>query len=514
LLREILKSEWGFQGFVMSDFIFGLHDGKASLLAGVDLEMPFARQYGKGLKALVEAGQAPEELIDEAVLRLLRQKIRFAQVGDPALYSPTAVASEEHRALARQVAVESIVLLKNEPPAGQRSFPEMKRDLGSIFSFSRARPMQYNLSVSDAQRFGAFSGENFSDPLLPLLPDQISRLAVIGRLAGEVNLGDRGSSMTHPLSAVPPLEGILAAAEGRFEVDFHEGLSSIEAADLARKSDAALVFVGLTDKDEGENMFTRGGDRRSLRLYESDVALILTVAAANPRTAVILMGSGAVIIDNWQEYIPAILLVWYPGMEGGHAIADILFGKANPSGKLPVVFPKSEDQLPPFDNHSPAVDYGYFHGYRWFDRKGHSPAFPFGFGMSYTSYHYDDLLIAENELPQDGVLRASVQVTNSGARAGDEVVQCYIGYPGAFVERPQKELKGFKRIHLDPGETQGVAFEIPIHDLAYYDDALAAWIVEPGIYRLYAGASSATEDLLQGKFKVRGNENEDVHLAR
>ena len=504
LVREILKGEWDFQGFVMSDFVMGLHDAKKGALAGLDLEMPITQQYGNSLKKLVEQGQVPAELIDEAVLRILRQKIRFAQVGQIGRYSPEVLADPEHLALARRAAVESIVLLKNELPINQRAFPEQKRDLASLFSFSRSShvDLKYNLRVSDAQRFGAYADRNLAEPVLPLSPYKIKRLAVIGKLATQVNLGDKGSSMTRSTEVVNPLLGLVAAAEGLFEVIYNEALSSLEASDLARRSDAALVFVGFTDKDEGENMFTRGGDRQRLTLQDSDIALILTVASTNPRTVVVIMGSGVVIMDKWLDYIPAVLLVWYPGMEGGHAIADIIFGKANPSGKLPVVFPESESQLPPFDNHSSLVEYGYYHGYRLLERKGHEPAFPFGFGLSYTTYTYNNLQVQESDLPVDGTLHASVQVANTGLRPGDEVIQLYIGCPGQSVERPLKELKGFKRVHIEPGEIETVNFEIPIRNLAYYDEVARRWVIESGVYALYVGGSSADKDLLIQKFRV------------
>jgi len=504
LVREILKDEWDFQGFVMSDFVMGLHDAKKGALAGLDLEMPITQKYGNSLKKLVEQGQVPAELIDEAVLRILRQKIRFAQVGQTGCYSPEVLADPEHLALARRAAVESIVLLKNELPINQRAFPEQKRDLASLFSFSRSShvDLKYNLRVSDAQRFGAYADRNLAEPVLPLSPYKIKRLAVIGKLATQVNLGDKGSSMTRSTEVVNPLLGLVAAAEGLFEVIYNEALSSLEASDLARRSDAALVFVGFTDKDEGENMFTRGGDRQRLTLQDSDIALILTVASTNPRTVVVIMGSGVVIMDKWLDYIPAVLLVWYPGMEGGHAIADIIFGKANPSGKLPVVFPESESQLPPFDNHSSLVEYGYYHGYRLLERKGHEPAFPFGFGLSYTTYTYNNLQVQESDLPVDGTLHASVQVANTGLRPGDEVIQLYIGCPGQSVERPLKELKGFKRVHIEPGEIETVNFEIPIRNLAYYDEVARRWVIESGVYALYVGGSSADKDLLIQKFRV------------
>jgi beta-glucosidase len=502
LLRDILKGEWGFTGFVMSDFVMGLHDAEKGLRAGLDLEMPVSQHYGRKLKRLVQADPNLASLVDEAVLRLLRQKIRFAGLGKPEWYTRQAVAGPDHRALARRAAVESIVLLKNAAPSAQRMFPAQRRDLGSLFSTRKSNPMQYNLRVSDGQRIGAIDGQNLDEPILPLSLYKHGKLAVIGRLAVHPNLGDRGSSNTRPANVVTPLQGIQAAVGGRFEVFFHDGLSSTDASDLARGCETAIVFVGLTDKEEGENMFTHGGDRQKLGIPENEMAMLLTIVSLNPRTVVVVMGSGMVMMDKWEDYIPAILLAWYPGMEGGHAIADILFGQANPSGKLPVTFPAAESQLPVFDNHSAVVEYGFYHGYRLLERKGQQPAYPFGFGLSYTTFSYSDLHVAGGALDEHGALHASVQVANIGLRAGDEVVQLYISCPGEAVERPLKELKGFRRVHLNPGEKQTLEFEVPVPDLAYYDEERSTWAVETGTYAVHIGGSSAEKALLTAKFKV------------
>ena len=202
--------------------------------------------------------------------------------------------------------------------------------------------------------------------------------------------------------------------------------------------------------------------------------------------------------------IPAILMAWYPGMEGGNALADIIFGKVNPSAKLPCSFPASENQLPFFDKCATSIEYGYFHGYRLMDREGHAPAFPFGFGLSYTTYAYKNLQLDHDEIGIDGMLRVSVEVTNTGNVAGEEVVQSYVGYEGSRVERPLKELKGFARVHLDPGETRRVVFALTAAQLAYYDEQQASWIVEPITYTVYVGPSSRTEELLSAQFCICG----------
>ena len=459
LLRDILKGEWGFDGFVLSDFVFAVHDGRAAALGGLDVEMPFARHYGKRLQRLVERGQVPVTVIDEAVRRILRQKVRFAQIGEPERYHPDAVASQAHRDLARESARKSIVLLKNEPPAGAAG----------------------------------------NGPLLPLDAADMRRIAVLGRLAARPNTGDRGSSMTRPPYVVTPLAGLQAAAGDRFEVVYDEGRNTTRAAAVARRADVAVVVAGYTDREEGEYIkylwLRKGGDRASLTLSDRDEALIQAVATANPRTIVVLMGGSAIITEGWRDLVPALLMAWYPGMEGGHALADLLFGAASPSAKLPCTFPRAAGQLPFFDRDAERIDYGYFHGYRLLDRQGQAPAFPFGFGLSYTTYAYHNLAAGPRVTGPEGVLAVHVEVENCGAMAGEEIVQLYVSYPDVGVERPVRELKGFARVVLQPGERKQVNLELPARQLARYDPGPAAWVVDPGEHTVWVGGSSAVADL-------------------
>lgn len=461
LLRKILKNEWGFEGFVMSDFVYGVHHATA-VNAGLDMEMPFDTHFGKRLRKQVQEGKVSEKTIDEAVLRILRQKIRFAQVGHTASYKHERVLSPKHKSLAREAARKSIVLLKNESVSGTSSC------------------------------------------VLPFRKADTKRLAVIGQLATTPNIGDNGSSRVRPPYVVTALEGIQAAAPRDTEILYCYGRSFDRAAATARQADAAVVVVGYTEKDEGERILNRGGDRKTLTLRPKDEALILTVAAENPNTVAVLMGGSAIITEAWREKVPAIVMAWYPGMEGGHALADILFGKVNPSARLPCSFPGSESQLPPFDNRAKSVEYGYFHGYRLMDKEGHTPAFPFGYGLSYTTFAFVDLRLDKEEVGANGTLRVSVDVTNTGDVAGEEVVQLYAGCERSSVPRAVKELKGFSKIHLDPGETKLVEFSVRARQLAYYDEQANKWRVEPGNYRVYVGPSSRTDDLLSARFRVRG----------
>ena len=461
LLREILKGEWGFEGFVISDFFFGIRDAKAAANGGLDIEMPFKLHYHRKLKRLVEKGEVGQRVIDEAVLRILRQKIRFAQVGEAGRYDPQVVAGPGHRALAREVAVKSMVLLKNEPVGGK--------------------------------------------PLLPVDRAQVERMALIGRLSTTANLGDRGSSEVRPPQVVTPLEGLRAAAGETQTVTFQDGRDISAAVQSAQQADLAIVVAGYTFREEGEYTIWRaGGDRSSLTLSSHDEQLIQAVAAGNPNMVVVLIGGSAILTESWRRQVPAILMAWYPGMQGGHALADILFGKANPSGKLPCAFPRSEDQLPLFDNQLPSIEYGYYHGYKLMDKKGAEPAFPFGFGLSYTTFVFANLELDPHTVALDGGLRVCVDVTNTGPVTGEEVAQLYVGYPDSGVDRPVKELKGFARLRLEPGETRRIEIPLPAQRLAYYDETCNGWVVEPGTYRVYLGPSSRRQDLLTAHFLVKG----------
>jgi beta-glucosidase len=249
------------------------------------------------------------------------------------------------------------------------------------------------------------------------------------------------------------------------------------------------------------NAMPPGGDRKVLTLHSADEALIQAVAASNPRTVVAMMGGSAIITENWRSQVPAILMLWYPGMEGGHAFADILLGKVNPSGKLPCVFAARPEDLPDYDMNAKAITYDLWHGYRKLERDGAIPAFPFGFGLSYTTFEFDHLRLSDVSLSAPDTLTASLEVTNSGSVVGETVVQVYVAVPASRVERAPKELKAFRRIGLKAGETQTVQVDIPVKDLAYYDEQ-SGWTVEPTIYTLIVGQHSLDDRALQAEFKI------------
>jgi len=243
----------------------------------------------------------------------------------------------------------------------------------------------------------------------------------------------------------------------------------------------------------------KGGDRTSLTLSKKDEDLILMVSAANPRVVVVMEGGAAISTEAWRGQVPSMLMLWYPGMEGGNALAALLSGDANPSGKLPCVFPKSPDQLPFFDPHADEIEYDLYHGYRLMDRQDQEPAFAFGYGLSYTSFALSDLHLEEREIPPDGALKAGLRVRNTGTLPGAEVIQLYVGCEHSRYDRPKKELKGFQKVTLQPGEECLVSFVIPASKLAVWD---GGWKVEPESYLLWMGNSSRPGDLQQASFRV------------
>ena len=499
LLTEILKNEWGFKGFVISDFINGLHDGKEGIQAGLDLEMPFAHHYGTQLKKQVEEGIIPLQLIDAAVQRILCKKIRYSQNDPPNEYPSDLIASSEHEALALKVAVKSTVLLKNEPPAIQLYMPDYVPSIENLFKSQKRDAKE--LSRLRNQRRGVEEATD-GHPILPINPSQLKKLAVFGKLAKEANLGDRGSSMVRPPHTVTLLDGLCNNAAGRFQVIYENGSQVTKCAHIARNSDIAVIVTGLTYKDEGEDFPARGGDRKSLHLRSLDVNLILNIVAANPRTVVVLMGGAPIIMDEWLDYIPAVLMVWYPGMQGGEALAEIIFGDENPGGKLPCTFPASSNELPSFTQENNQIEYGLYHGYRLLDKTNQHPRFPFGYGLSYTSFSYENLNISKTNVNSTSEVIISVDLTNTGERYGEEVVQLYVGAPGLRIEQPVKCLRGFTRVGLAPGDKRTIEFSLRIKDLNYYDETMHTWRIETGTYTIYTGGSSDSSKLLQASLYV------------
>ncbi len=453
LLTEILKQDWGFDGFVLSDFVWGVYDGKAGANAGLDLEMPHKKCYGKKLVKLINQGEVSADTLDAAVFRLLRKKLEYAAKKQAGPYTKDRVACEAHTRLAYEVACKSMVLLKND------------------------------------------------NQFLPLDKNHLKKIVVLGKLAKQANLGDNGSSRVRPPYVVTPLQGIKNRCGADVDVIYYNGADPAKAARITGRADAVIVVAGLTKKEEGEYIpIPRpiGGDRMNLSLPEKDKQLIQAVADQDTPCIVVLEGSAAITMESWKDRVDAILMAWYPGMEGGNAIADILFGRVNPSGKLPLTFCTSEKQLFPFDKKAKQATYDAYHGYRYFDRENLSPAFYFGFGLSYTAYAYANLRLDKKQVRLDDnpekTLTASVDITNTGERSGEEVVQLYAGYHGD-VPRPARELKAFAKVSLDPGQTKTVPLAVPLADLACYNPDQQQWEVERCDYVVWVGPSADPDQL-------------------
>ena len=459
LIRRILKGEWGFKGIVISDFIFGLYNGPDAAKAGLDIEMPIAGHYGENLVAGVRSGLVSEEIIDESAQRILATKLRFSKVTSDKRYTVDQVACPEHRALAYEVALKSAVLLKNE------------------------------------------------GPILPLNRSAITQLMVLGPLADKANIGEmKGSSHVYPPYVITPLAGLRQKLGSGSTVTYSEHIQDSQTEIAVSQSDAVIVVVGLTSDDEGEYIphwdSGCGGDRAQLQLNPADLRLVAATSALNPRTIVVLQGGGALITHPWDAQVASILMTWYPGMEGGRALADILFGDFNPSGRLPLTIPQSMDQLPPFDKDEREVTYGYFHGYFLTDRESSSVSYPFGFGLSYTTFNYSNMRIIEHVLSSASELQVEVDVANTGSRDGMEVVQLYVGCVVSRVLRHKKELRAFEKIALKAGESRRVVLSVPVSQLAFWDVALGGWNVERTSYLAYIGSSSLDRDLLVDTFEI------------
>jgi beta-glucosidase len=480
LLTGVLKDEFGFKGFVVSDW-GSTYSTAATVNAGMDLEMPGGEpaknwlanpallekgNSGRWLTAdkvlaEVKAGTISEATLDDNVGRILRV-IFLSGIFDHPHVGGGEVNTPAQAAVALQAAKESIVLLKN------------------------------------------------TGHLLPLNAKKIKSIAVIGPNAAVARTGGGGSSLVEPKYAIAPLEGIKKLAGSGVEVKYSMGvkmegevlnqLQSVspasllkEAVNAAAHSDVAVVVVGRYDKIEHE-----GADLTTMDLPAGQDELIEAVEAANPHTIVVLNTGNPVTITRWIDKTPALLDMWYGGQEAGTALASILFGETNPSGKLPVSLPKEFKDSPAATNYPGEnlhVNYaeGIYVGYRYYDTKNIEPQFPFGFGLSYTSFEFSDLKVTPLMLAKgashSGTV-VSLTVRNAGSRAGAEVVQLYIHDGHSKIDRPAHELKGFKRVDLKPGESQTVAFTLGRAAFAYWSPETKNWVAEPGTFEIQVGASS------------------------
>jgi beta-glucosidase len=479
LLTDILVRDWGFRGYITSDWAWGLRNTAKGIKAGMNIEMPGGHYYKLSkIKKLIKQGAITEQDINGLIFPIIRTKLLFAARQDTRSYPRDLVGSREHTRLAREVAEKSAVLLKND----------------------------YNM--------------------LPLDKTKIKHIAVIGSLADLKQTGDHGSSSMYPSYIITPLEGIRKYFAGtNTEVLYAPPGDTQAIKKICANADAVVVAAGMTYLDEGEYMgngsirdssnpekmsiFTKisglglGGDRKNLHLHQQDIDVIHLAASVNKNVVVCLVAGSAVTVEEWHQEVPAILETFYNGMEGGNALARILFGDVNPSGKLPFTVPKSESDLPPFHSFEANVDYGYYHGYSLFDKKKTEPRYPFGYGLSYTSFDISGLSIARAEITSNDSLRVSAKVKNTGNKDGAEVVQLYISFPDSRIDRPEKLLRGFHKVYLRAGEEKQIEFVVPAADLAYYNVATGSWDVEKNKYEAIVGNSSRDSKMIKQTFIVR-----------
>jgi beta-glucosidase len=441
LLNQILKKDWGFKGFVTSDF-GAVHSTAPSALAGLDLEMPTGKYFGTNLEAAVASGRVPLSVIDDKLIRRFRTMMAFGLFDH--VVKPKTIPAHKDGAEARQVAEAGMVLLKN-------------------------------------------TGHE-----LPLNPKRLGSVAVIGPFAAKAETGGGGSSQVVPLYTVAPVDGIQQRLGAKARVSFSDGKDIAAAVALAKSADMAIVMVG-DDETEGRD--------HSLQLSGNQDELIQAVAAANPHTVVVLK-TGSAIFMPWLDQVPAVLEAWYPGEEDGHAVAAVLFGDVNPSGKLPITFPKQLADLPantreqyPGTHGAAHYSEGVFVGYRHFDTENIEPLFPFGYGLSYTTFAYTNLTIRSQNLSAGsnsaGAVTIDFKVANTGPRSGQEVVQAYVGFPSTTaVPQPPKQLKGFEKVALRPGQTRRVRLTLDARALSYWDINTHDWKIQPGTYHIMIGSSS------------------------
>jgi beta-glucosidase len=597
LLVDILKEEWGFRGFVVSDW-GGTHSTINAANNGLDLEMPYGKFFNEKLLGAVEKGEVSEAVIDDKIRRLLRVRFKAGLFDQPPLVDETVVHREEHKQLALEAAKQSIVLLKNEgnvlpldknkikslallgPNAAEARIggggsskvtpfysvsplESLEKALGSDIAIKYAPgtairgdiiPLdsRYMVPVNTTPGKTGLWAEYFPNiklegkPVLTRLDKQVNfnwgydaphpalhrpddrnifSIRWTGKLlppkTGEYNLevihndglrlyvGDQllidnwkknrivyktasiglKAGRTYSIKIEYFFDGGISVVKFGWRLSHHDYLA--EAVELAKNSDAVVIFVGLHNRFESE-----GFDRRRLDLPGQDI-LIKAVAGVNRHTIVVLNTGTPVLMGPWLDKVAAVVQAWYPGQEGGIAIADVLVGNSNPSGKLPFSFIKSTDDAPAFKDYkdkslSSPYSEGIFVGYRYLDKHGIEALFPFGHGLSYTRFEYSNLRVTPPEVgvgEGDFSVTVNVDVRNTGKRKGAEVVQVYVKDVECSVERPVKELKGFEKVYLEPGEKKTISIKLNRDAFAFYDPDRRQWVVEPGEFEILVGRS-------------------------
>ena len=476
LVRKILRNEWGFDGVYVTDW-GAAHSTVPSMEAGLDLEMGTLIDkyedwyYANPLIEAVKSGKIPMSLVDEKVGDVLRVMIKTNVLDPKKRFGPGSMNTKEHQQATYDAAAEAIVLLKNQ------------------------------------------------NNLLPLDFSSIKSLAVIGDNATRKHSNGGLSSEIKAVYEVTPLEALRAKWGDKVDIRFAQGYEKLstfvegsnngqssgtfssktqesdallkEAVEVARTSDVALLVCGLNHDYDTESF-----DRLNMDIPYGQVELIQEVVKANPRTIVVMIAGSPLNMAAVDICSPAIVWAWFNGMEGGNALVDVLSGKVNPSGKMPFTTPVSLDQSPAhalgnFPGRDLKVNYeeDILVGYRWFDTKGLPVVYPFGYGLSYTTFNYSNLNTDKKTYDQADTIQATFTLTNTGDREGAEVAQLYVSDPVCSVMRPVKELKGFKKVFLKPGESRRITLDIPVSSLAFYSEAQSQFVVEPGEFILQLGAS-------------------------
>ena len=478
LVRKILRNEWGFDGVYVTDW-GAAHSTVPSMEAGLDLEMGTLIDkyedwyYANPLIEAVKSGKIPMSLVDEKVGDVLRVMIKTNVLDPKKRFGPGSMNTKEHQQATYDAAAEAIVLLKNQ------------------------------------------------NNLLPLDFSSIKSLAVIGDNATRKHSNGGLSSEIKAVYEVTPLEALRAKWGDKVDIRFAQGYEKLstfvegsnngqssgtfssktqesdallkEAVEVARTSDVALLVCGLNHDYDTESF-----DRLNMDIPYGQVELIQEVVKANPRTIVVMIAGSPLNMAAVDICSPAIVWAWFNGMEGGNALVDVLSGKVNPSGKMPFTTPVSLDQSPAhalgnFPGRDLKVNYeeDILVGYRWFDTKGLPVVYPFGYGLSYTTFNYSNLNTDKKTYDQADTIQATFTLTNTGDREGAEVAQLYVSDPVCSVMRPVKELKGFKKVFLKPGESRRITLDIPLSSLAFYSEAQSQFVVEPGEFILQLGASAS-----------------------
>ncbi len=478
LVRKILRNEWGFDGVYVTDW-GAAHSTIPSMEAGLDLEMGTLIDkyedwyYANPLIEAVKSGKIPMSLVDEKVGDVLRVMIKTNVLDPKKRFGPGSMNTKEHQQATYDAAAEAIVLLKNQ------------------------------------------------NNLLPLDFSSIKSLAVIGDNATRKHSNGGLSSEIKAVYEVTPLEALRAKWGDKVDIRFAQGYEKLstfvegsnngqssgtfssktqesdallkEAVEVARTSDVALLVCGLNHDYDTESF-----DRLNMDIPYGQVELIQEVVKANPRTIVVMIAGSPLNMATVDICSPAIVWAWFNGMEGGNALVDVLSGKVNPSGKMPFTTPVSLDQSPAhalgnFPGRDLKVNYeeDILVGYRWFDTKGLPVVYPFGYGLSYTTFDYSNLNTDKKTYDQADTIQATFTLTNTGDREGAEVAQLYVSDPVCSVMRPVKELKGFKKVFLKPGESRRITLDIPVSSLAFYSEAQSQFVVEPGEFILQLGASAS-----------------------